>query len=67
MHDIGHDSILGKPVMEPGPRGVITERHYVAGEIAVTVVEWSCIDVYVTKYDNLPTFTDESMTCDSSF
>lgn len=27
--------------------------------MAVTVVEWSCADVYVTDYDNLASFIDE--------
>lgn len=35
------------------------KRRRVAGEMAVTVVEWSCADVYVTDDDNLASFIDE--------
>ena len=35
------------------------ECRRVAGEMAVTVVEWRRTDIYVTNYDNLPPFIDE--------
>ena len=47
--------------MEPSSRGVIMKRCRVAGEMAVTVVEWSCADVYVTDNDNLASLGDEDI------
>jgi hypothetical protein len=38
---------------------MIMKRRRVAGEMAVAVVLWSRADVYVTDYDNLPSFTDQ--------